>query len=69
MAISPEPVEREWIGVDDLARWLDVPNTTIRQWRYRGIGPRAHKIGRHVRYRRADVEAWLAEQRDPQPAV
>ena len=33
---------------------------TLRNWRWRGQGPRFHKIGqRLVRYRRADLEAFI----------
>jgi len=52
----------EWRTPSDLALWLHVPEATLYQWRHRGIGPRAHKIGRHLRYRDADVEVWLAQQ-------
>jgi excisionase family DNA binding protein len=45
-----------------LAERLGVPETTLAQWRYRGIGPRYAKVGRHVRYREEDVEAWLDAQ-------
>lgn len=39
--------------------FLDVPVGTLANWRYQGRGPRFVKVGRHVRYRRSDVEAWL----------
>jgi excisionase family DNA binding protein len=42
-----------------IASWLDVPELTVKAWRARGGGPRFVKVGRHVRYRRADVERWL----------
>ena len=29
-------------------------------WRRRGEGPQGYPIGRHVRYRRAAIESWLA---------
>ena len=45
--------------VKTLAAWLDIPTSTIYQWRYLGKGPRAYKIEGRVRYRRSDVEAWL----------
>jgi predicted DNA-binding transcriptional regulator AlpA len=32
---------------------------TLYQWRYRGVGPPGLRIGRHIRYRPEDVEAWL----------
>jgi excisionase family DNA binding protein len=43
----------------DLAKLLKVTVRTVRRWRAEGSGPRALKIGRGVRYRRADVDAWL----------
>ncbi|MGW6258785.1 helix-turn-helix transcriptional regulator [Streptomyces sp. NPDC055085] len=46
----------------ELADHLGVPLATIRQWRYLGRGPRSTKVGRHVRYRWTDVEAWLDQQ-------
>lgn len=43
-----------------------VPEGTLRQWRYLGKGPAYVKIGRHVRYRRADLDMFIAAQRvDP----
>ncbi|MCP2359688.1 putative DNA-binding transcriptional regulator AlpA [Nonomuraea thailandensis] len=31
---------------------------TVYAWNSRGGGPRYMKIGKHVRYKLADVEAW-----------
>ncbi|MGE0307168.1 MAG: helix-turn-helix transcriptional regulator [Acidimicrobiia bacterium] len=50
------------ISPDELALHLAVPATTLAQWRYLGRGPAYLKVGRHVRYRVADVERWLAQQ-------
>jgi hypothetical protein len=52
---------------EEVAAYLkDVPPKTLAEWRSRGIGPRYLKVGRHVRYRWSDVEAWLASQQvDP----
>ena len=49
----------EWSGVTDLASWLNVPEATVYAWNHRGTGPTTYRIGRHVRYRRDDVLAWL----------
>ena len=38
------------------------PQGTLAKWRLRGCGPRYCKIGRLVRYRRSDVEAWITAQ-------
>jgi excisionase family DNA binding protein len=43
----------------EAAGYLKVPVGTLANWRYQGKGPRFVKVGRHVRYRRSDVEAWL----------
>lgn len=43
----------------ELADELQIPLATLYQWRYRRVGPPSLKVGRHVRYRRADVNAWV----------
>lgn len=45
-----------------LAEKLGTTANTLAYWRYMGRGPRFIKTGRSVRYRAADVEAWLDEQ-------
>lgn len=54
--------DRELMTVQDVARYLRVPVGTLHNWRVTGDGPPAARIGRHVRYRRADVESWVAER-------
>ncbi len=39
--------------------YLSVALATIRKWRQLKKGPPAIKLGAAVRYRRADVDAWL----------
>lgn len=60
---------RNWLTADDLSDELDIPKQTIYRWRVEGKGPRAHKIGRHLRFSRDDVNDWLAESADPRPAA
>ena len=50
------------VTIDEVARRLDVPKKTLYNWRYKGIGPRSHRIGKHLRYRWSDVLEWLDEQ-------
>lgn len=45
-----------------LAERLGVPVKTIYKWNSDGTGPRRMTIGRHVRYRLADVVAWERER-------
>lgn len=47
-----------------LAELLQVPVATLYAWKYRGEGPRALKIGRHLRYAEDDVDAWLQSRYD-----
>ncbi len=35
---------------------------TLYQWKYRGTGPKPLKVGRHLRYRWSEVDAWLDQQ-------
>jgi predicted DNA-binding transcriptional regulator AlpA len=65
--MSNEPQTREWLSPHDLADEWSLPVQTIYSWRVRGTGPRGVTIGRHVRYRRSEIERWLAEQADPRP--
>jgi hypothetical protein len=46
----------------EVAAFLSIPVTTVRQWRYMGIGPRAFKVGRHLRYDPDEVARWLLEE-------
>ena len=52
------------MSILDLSEMLGIPVETLYGWRHRGEGPRGYRIGRHVRYRRSSVEAWLEEQAD-----
>jgi hypothetical protein len=49
----------DWLTSEQVAEWLQVPVRSVRAWRLRRVGPIARKIGRHVRYRRADVSEWI----------
>lgn len=47
---------------EEVADYLQLPPKTLAEWRSRGLGPKYHKVGRHVRYRWTDVEKWLDAQ-------
>lgn len=57
----PVAGDRLWT-VHDTSLFLGVPVGTLYQWRHRGQGPRAYRVGRHLRYDPADVRQWLDEQ-------
>lgn len=50
-----EPQAAEYLG--------GIPPRTLRQWRYTGKGPIFTKLGRAVRYRRDDLDAWIEGNR------
>ncbi|MFI7210558.1 helix-turn-helix domain-containing protein [Micromonospora maritima] len=60
-APTPTSLPELW-SITETAAFLRVPVGTLYQWRHRRTGPRASKVGRHLRYNPADVRAWLAEQ-------
>ncbi|MEV1173568.1 helix-turn-helix domain-containing protein [Nonomuraea sp. NPDC049784] len=43
---------------EQLAERVGVPVSTVYQWNSRGGGPRFMRIGRYVRYKVIDVQAW-----------
>ncbi|MGH9034275.1 MAG: helix-turn-helix transcriptional regulator [Acidimicrobiia bacterium] len=53
------------LTLEQVAGYLQVPVKTLYDWRHRGLGPRGLRVGRYVRYRQADVDAWLDTCVDP----
>ena len=51
------------LSPQELADYLDVPVKTIYSWRYYRKGPPGFRVGKHVRFRWRDVEAWISELR------
>jgi len=47
------------LSAQQLADYLGVPVATIYTWRYRREGPPGFRAGKHLRYRRHDVERWI----------
>lgn len=54
--------ERLWT-TEETALYLQIPKATLYQWRYLGIGPKAGRVGRHLRYD-PDVKTWFRRQQD-----
>ena len=53
---------RDVMTTSEVSEETGVPAETLRWWRSIERGPKSFNIGRKVFYRRADVEAWLADQ-------
>lgn len=52
------------LTLHDVAQRLGVPLDTLYRWRSLGHGPPGIRLGRHVRVRSSDLEAWLDTQAD-----
>lgn len=52
-------------NVQELAAYLRVPVKTLYAWRYHKTGPPALRVGKHLRYRWADINRWVADQLEP----
>jgi excisionase family DNA binding protein len=65
---KPGPIE-PLLTLDDVVAYLGIPKNTLYRWRVDGEGPRAMKIGKHLRYRRTELEAWLEANTDERPAA
>ena len=56
------PIAEPLWDVEDVAAYLRVPVETLYRWRKQRTGPRAARVGRHLRYDPSDVRAWLRER-------
>jgi len=54
--------DSEYMTTAELARYLSVSEVKLMQDRARGRGVPFLKIGRSVRYARADVQKWISSQ-------
>jgi excisionase family DNA binding protein len=52
------------MSLTEVSEILSIPVHTLYRWRHKGDGPVGYRVGRHVRYRREAVEAWLEQQVD-----
>lgn len=57
---SPDEHSR-LMTVEEVAAYLCIPVNTLYQWRHKGNGPTAFRVGRHLRYDPANVRDWLHE--------
>ena len=47
------------LNAREAAAWLRLGANTLAKWRILGKGPRFTRAGRSIRYRRADLEAFV----------
>jgi hypothetical protein len=57
------PPTDQLLPTKEVAGRLRRPEATLRYWRAHGVGPACFKIGKHVVYSEAALEAWIDQQR------
>jgi excisionase family DNA binding protein len=55
-------MSEELLSVQELADEMKIPVATLYNWNHRGYGPRPIKLGKHLRYRRSEVERFYKAQ-------
>jgi hypothetical protein len=56
---TPVPSQDEWLRPDEAADVAKLSKARLETLRRIGGGPPFERTGRRVRYRRADLDAWL----------
>ncbi|MCM2419008.1 helix-turn-helix domain-containing protein [Streptomyces sp. RKAG293] len=52
-----------YLTPEDLVELLGIPSVeTLYTWRKKSLGPPAFRVGRHLRWDPAVVQAWVAQQ-------
>jgi predicted DNA-binding transcriptional regulator AlpA len=59
----------ELFTVSEAARWAKVSESYLNKARLTGEGPRFVRLGRAVRYRQEDLEAWAQGAAGGQPTT
>ena len=60
--MSEKQDDREMLSPQQLAAELNVSVSALQAWRREGKGPRWLRVGGRIRYPRAWVREWLAEE-------
>lgn len=55
--------EQQYFSTPQAGNYLGFSRKQLEHWRSAGCGPTYFKVGRHVRYGRADLDAWMGERR------
>jgi excisionase family DNA binding protein len=58
----------EWLGLSAAAQMLGVHPSTLRSWADKGEIPSHRTAGGHRRFKRAELEVWVAARRNSQPS-
>ncbi|MEV8339102.1 helix-turn-helix domain-containing protein [Leucobacter sp. NPDC077196] len=62
---TPHQTLEPLLDITELADYLGVPISTLYDWRARGLGPRAYRFGKRLKFALSDVQTWMETQREP----
>ncbi len=57
-----KPSNDEWLTVRQASAYVKLTKNTLDTYRSQGRGPRFHRNGRTVRYRRRDLDAYVSRE-------
>lgn len=67
---APAPIAPALLTVAETARYLGVASSTLNNQRSLGVGgPPYVRVGRSIRYRRTDLEAYIASLETVEPVA
>ena len=52
------------LTTEEVGKFLRVPVDTLYAWRHQGDGPKGHRMGKHLRFYRDDVLAFVASKKE-----
>ena len=62
MSVTDSPKSKKRLGtVDDVATMCSIAAETVRRLTDRGAMPKPVRLGRAVRYRLNEIEAWISD--------
>ena len=61
VAVTAE-IPRAYVDTPGAALYTSIPRSTLETLRSERSGPRFIRVGRSIRYRVADLDAWMAAQ-------
>jgi predicted site-specific integrase-resolvase len=52
----------QYMTPEQVADRYQISPDSLKEWRYKGVGPKYLRIGKRVRYRVTDLERWEKER-------
>ncbi len=61
-----ERIEDKWIGLEEVAEYMDVTKDTVRNWIKKTDIP-AHKIGKLWKFKKSEIDEWIKSGKSALP--